>query len=172
MPMVWKRIIPITAALMCCSLLSANAQDKPTTAATAISAKDLTREQFAALAPDAVIEINGERITKREFQARITKAGQEAAKHRQDLRARSLAEFEARRKALIDKRKAALADANKKVEDEVNRLVAADAAAHGPNWEARKKQAAELLDRAKSATSNERSTLEKQAADLLARPAK
>jgi hypothetical protein len=84
------------------------------------------------------------------------------------LRARSLAEFEAQREALIDKRKAALAEANKKVEDEVNRLVAADAAAHGPNWEARKKQAAELLHQAESAAPTERSTLEKQGADLLA----
>jgi hypothetical protein len=166
--MGWKFVAPITAALVCGSLAAANAQERPATAASAISAKDLTREQFQALAPDAVIEINGERITKSAFQARNIKALEEAAKQVQDLRARSLAEFEAQRKAVIDKQKAALADANKKVEDEVNRLVAADAAAHGPNWEARRKQAAELLTRAESATPTERSALEKQAADLLA----
>jgi hypothetical protein len=153
---------------MCGLLFVANAQEKPATAAAPISAKDLTPEQFKALAPDAVIEINGERITKSAFEARNAKALEEAAKNMQDLRARSLAEFEARRKVLIDKQKAAQAEANQKFEAEVNRLVAADTAAHGPNWEARKKQAAELLHRAESAAPIERSTLEKQAADLLA----
>ena len=172
MPMAWKRVVPIAAALVCGSFVAANAQEKPANAASAISAKDLTPEQFQALAPDAVIEINGERLTKSAFQARNLKTVEEAAKQIQDLRARSLAAFEAQRKALIDKRNAALAEANKKVEDEVNRLMAADTAAHGPNWEARKKQAAELIDRAKSATPTERSTLEKQAADLLAPSAK
>jgi hypothetical protein len=35
-----------------------------------IRAAAMTREQFEALSPDAVIEINGKRITKRELQAR------------------------------------------------------------------------------------------------------
>jgi colicin import membrane protein len=166
--MAWQRVIPIAVALICGLVLAANAQERPATAAAAISAKDLTPEQFKALAPDAVIEINGERITKSAFQARNTKAIEEAAKKVQDRRARLQAEFEARRKALIEKQKAAQAEANKKFEAEVNRLVAADAAAHGPNWEARKKQAAELFHRAESAQPIERSALEKQAADLLA----
>jgi len=166
--MGWKRVVPITAALICGSLVAANAQERPATAAAAISAKDLTPEQFKALAPDAVIEINGERITKSAFQARNAKAIEEAAKQVQDLRTRLQTQFEARRKTLVEKQKAALAEANTKFEAEVNRLVAADAAAHGPNWEARKKQAAELLHRAENATPTERSALEKQAADLLA----
>jgi hypothetical protein len=172
MSMGWKLVVLITAALVCGSLVAANAQEKPANAASAIFAKELTREQFQALAPDAVIDINGERITKSAFQARNIKAVEEAAKHVQDLRARSLTEFDARRKALIERQQAALAEANKKVEAEVARLVAADAAAHGPNWQARKKQAAELLDQAARATPTERSALEKQAADLLAPSAK
>ena len=168
--MASKRVVAIAAMLLCGSLLAANAQEqeKSATASAAISAKDLTREQFQALAPDAVIEINGERITKRDFQARNVKAVEESAEQLRDLRARSLAEFEARRKAVTDKRKAALAEANKKVEDEIHRLVAADAAMYGPNWEVRKKQAAELLHQAEGAAPTERSALEKQAADLLA----
>jgi len=54
------------------------------------------------------------------------------------------------------------------VRSEIARRVAADAAADGPNWEARKQQAAELLHRAARASPAERSALEKQAADLLA----
>ncbi len=148
MPMGWQRVVSITAALLCNFLIAqSNAQEKSTNDAAAISAKDLTREQFQALAPDAVIEINGERITKSAFQERNAKAVEEAAKQLQDIRAQSLAAFEARRKALLDKRAAALAEANKKVETEVAKLIAADAARHGPNWEARKKQAADLLVR-------------------------
>jgi hypothetical protein len=169
MPMGWKRVVPITAALLCNFLVAAsNAQEKSTNEASAVSAKDLTREQFQALAPDAVIEINGERITKGAFQARNVKAAEEAVKQLQDIRARALAAFEARRKALLDQRAAALAESNKKVEAEITKLVDADAAKHGPDWEARKKQAADLFEKAAEATPTERSELLKQAADLLA----
>ena len=89
-----------------------------------------------------------EQITKSVFQARNVKAVEEARKQLQDARARAQAGFEARRTALLDRRAAALAEANKKVEAEVARLVAADAAAHGANWEARKKQAADLIGEA------------------------
>jgi hypothetical protein len=166
--MGWKLIAPVAAALACGAPVVATGQEKPANVAAAVSAKDLTREQFQALPPDAVIEINGERITKSAFQARNVKAVEEAAKRLPELRARARAEFEAQRKVLLDKRAAELAEGNKRIKEEVNRLVAADAAAHGPNWEARKKQAAELLDQAAKASPTERSALEKQAADLLA----
>jgi hypothetical protein len=75
--------------------------------------------------------------------------------------------FEARRNAALDQRKAVIAETNKKVEAEIAKLVAADAVKHGPNWEARKKQAADLFEKATKATPTERSDLLKQAADLL-----
>ncbi len=168
--MGWKLIAPIATALVCGVPVTVSAAEKPVDAA--ISAKDLTREQFEALAPDAVIEINGERITKGEFQTRGRKAVEEAAKRLPELQARARAESEARRKALLDKRATALAEANKKVEAEAAKLTAADAAKHGPNWEARKKQAADLFEKAAKATPTERSELLKQAADLLAPAAK
>jgi hypothetical protein len=170
--MAWKTIVSIAGALACGGPIVATAEEKPANVAAAVSAKDLTREQFQALPADAVIEINGERITKSEFQTRNTKAVEEAVKQLQDNQARGQSAFEARRKALLDKRAATLAEANKKVEAEIAKLVAADAAAHGPNWEARKKQAAALLEQAAKATPTERSKLEKQAADLLAPVAK
>jgi hypothetical protein len=55
-----------------------------------------------------------------------------------------------------------LEEANKKVDAEVARLMAADAAAHGPNWEARKSEAAALLKEAATAPFNQRSQLEKK----------
>jgi acyl-CoA reductase-like NAD-dependent aldehyde dehydrogenase len=45
-------------------------------------------------------------------------------------------------------------------------------AAHGPNWEACKKQAADLFEKAAKATPTERFDLLKRAADLLAPAAK
>ena len=152
--MGWKLIVAVAAGLASTASVIAIAEEKPT-APAAVSAKDLTREQFQALPPDAVIEINGESITKSAFQARNIKAVEEAAKRLPELRAR--AQSDARRKALLDKRAAELAEANKKAEAEIARLLAADAAKHGPNWAARKKQAAELLEQAAKASPTERS---------------
>jgi hypothetical protein len=167
----WKLIVAVAAGLASTAPIVAIAEEKPT-APAAVSAKDLTREQFQALPADAVIEINGESITKSAFQARNIKAVEEAAKRLPELRARERTESNARRNVLLDKRAAELAEANKKAEAEVAKLVAADAAKHGPNWEARKKQAADLFERAAKATPTERSDLLKQAADLLAPAAK
>lgn len=111
--MGWKTVVPIAAALAWAGPIVAIADEKPADVAAAVSAKNLTREQFQALAPDAVIEINGERITKSAFQERNAKALEETAKQLPEIRAQSLAAFEARRKALLDKRAALLAEANK-----------------------------------------------------------
>jgi colicin import membrane protein len=167
----WKLIVAVAAGLASTAPVIAIAEEKPT-APTAVSAKDLTREQFHALPADAVIEINGESITKSAFQARNIKAVEEAAKRLPELRARARAQSDARRKALLEKRAAELAEANKKAEAEIARLVDADTAKHGPNWAARKKQAAELLEQAAKASPTERSELEKQADELLMRSAK
>jgi hypothetical protein len=159
-----------TIALVWCCPVAAPAQESP----SVVSAKTLTREKFEALAPDALIELsNGERITKRDFLAQTTKALEEVPKKLQENRLRAQAEFAQRRKKFLDDQDAALAEANKKVEAEVNRLVAADNAAHGSDWATRKKQAAELLDKAKKTLlPSEQLQLEKQAADLLTPPVK
>lgn len=136
-----------------------------------ISASALTVEQFKALSPDATIQIDGERMTKREFIERRIKALEQAINKMKEMRTNADTEFKARHKAFLDAEQAKLDKDNKTIEKEVARLVAADAAAHGPNWEARKKQALDILQRAAGATQVERSTLEKQAADLLG-PAK
>jgi flagellar basal body-associated protein FliL len=147
---------------------AANAQQPAPAAGPTVSAKALTRAQFLALSPDTVIDFGNERLTKREFQDRNSKAAEEAVKKLPELRQRALDAFEARRKELLDRENAALDEGNEKVRSEIARRVAADAAAQGPNWEARKQQAAELLHRAARASPAERSALEKQAADLLA----
>jgi hypothetical protein len=166
--MGWRIAVAVTVALVCGVTVAATAQEQLSNVAPAVSAKELTRAQFQALAPNAVIDFGNERMTKSDFLERNKKAFEEAVKNLEESKARSLTEFEARHKAMLDREKAALAEANKKVETEVARLVAADAAAHGANWEARKKQAADLLGEAARASPLTRSQLEKQAADLLA----
>lgn len=162
-------IVPISAMLACAVLPSASAQQST---AGVVSAKELTREQFKALPPNQLIDFGNERITKSDFLDRRKKAIEEAAKNLTGLKQRLLAAYEARRKEVINRESAALAEGNKKVQAEIARLVAADAEAHGPNWQARRQQAADLLEQVKRATPEERSTLEKRAADLLAPTAK
>jgi hypothetical protein len=128
----------------------------------------LTRQQFEALPPTAMIEVDGKQISKQEFLTRQTNTLKQATKQMEDMRSRAATEFEARRKAFLDREKTSLDEANKKFQAEIDRFISADAAAHGPNWDARKKQAAALLKDAAAADAPERSRLEKQAADLLA----
>jgi hypothetical protein len=87
--MAGRLVVSLAAALMCGLPLAAPAQERPANTAAAIAAKDLTREQFLALPPDAVIEINGESITKSALQARNLKAVTEALKRLPELRARA-----------------------------------------------------------------------------------
>lgn len=163
--MKWQ-IFFATAALVL-GLTAAAGAEHQGGSSSVISASALTGEQFKALSPDAVIEIDGERMTKREFIERRTKALEQAIDKVKEIRTEAETQFEARRKAFLDAEQAKLEQANKKIENEVAQLVAADDAAHGPNWEARKKQALDILQRARRATPLERSALEKQAADLL-----
>ncbi len=159
-------IVPIFAIMASAVLPGASAQQP--VPGKVVFAKDLTREQFKALPVSQVIDFGNERITKGEFLDRIKTAIADANKTLPQLKQRLRAAFTARRKEVVDGENTALADGNNKVQAEIARLVAADADAHGPNWEARRQQAAGILEQAKRATPEERSTLEKQAADLLA----
>ncbi len=163
--MRWNRFVPIAAALICGFAATAGAEDKASS--STIRASALTREQFKALSPDATIEINGEQISKREFTERRTNALERAISEMREMKAKAEAEFAAQRRAFLEAERAKLEEANKRVEVEIARLVAADAAAHGSNWEARKSEAAALLKEAATAPFNQRSQLEKRASDLL-----
>jgi hypothetical protein len=100
------------------------------------------------------------------------KAYDAAMKKVQAVTARAEAEFAAHRKAFPDAQEATLQENKQKVQADIDRLVAADNAAHGPDWQARKKQAAGLLQLAAKASSpQEREQLEKRAADLVLTPA-
>ena len=71
--------IAVTVALVCGVSVAATAQEQPSNvAAPAVPAKELTRAQFQALAPNAVIDFGNERMTKSDFLERNKKAFEEA----------------------------------------------------------------------------------------------
>ena len=158
----------IATVLVCGSVATASSQEKAGNASSTLSITEMTPEQFKALPPDAAIDVDGERITKRAFLDRRQAAGERAFKEILEWRAQAKTKFEGRRKALLESEQAKLEEGNKKAHAEADRLAAVDAAAHGPNWEARKKQAFELLDQAVMASGEQREQLAKRAADLLA----
>ncbi len=164
--MKWRILFPAAAALVLGVVAASGAEDKASSSSVA-SANALTPEQFKALSPDAMIEIDGERMTKGAFIESRTKALEQAINQMRDAKAKSEAAYEAQRKAFLDGETAKLEEANKKVEAEIARLLAADAAAHGPNWESRKNEAAALLKDAATAPPDQRPQLEKKASDLL-----
>lgn len=161
-------VIALVALLGCGHAALALAEDQPKGPSAPDSVAALTPQQFEALPPTAVIEVDGRRITKEAFLSRREAALNRAFDKMKAQRGRAAAEFAAARKAFLDGEKATLDEANRKVFAEVERLRSADADQHGPNWDARRAQAAALLRQSAAADPVEQSQLEKQAADLLA----
>ena len=71
------------------------------------------------------------------------------------------------RKAFLASQAVRLKEASAKVQAEADRAVAADAALHGANWQANKKQALKLLDQAAKASGHKQTQLVTRALDLL-----
>ncbi len=70
----------ITTVLVCGSVATASSQEKAGNASSTLSITEMTPEQFKALPPDAAIDVDGERITKRAFLDRRQAAGERAFK--------------------------------------------------------------------------------------------
>jgi len=98
--MSWKMVVPVAAALVFGCAAGASAEDKASPSSV-VPGSALTRDQFKALSPDAMIEVDGERMTKREFFERRTKALEKALSNLQEIRAKAEAELEARREAFL-----------------------------------------------------------------------
>jgi hypothetical protein len=146
----------VTLAILGCASL-AMAEER------AASVTSMTRAQFEALAPEASIDINGTKMTKREFQARNQKAAEEAARMIAETKSRAKEQFDALVQRKLADDKAALAAGNREVAAEIQRLKQGATAATSSEADARRKKAAELLEQARK--------LEQEAAALMA-PAK
>jgi len=159
------RVMPpiLIAALLLCADAHAFAQQND----QIFSAKQLTKEQFVALPPEAVIDFDGRRMTKRNFIRERAREAEQAGHQMRLAKVEARHEFERRRAAFLADERAKLEAANREVRAEVNRLIAAENAVHGANWQNRKRQAAVLLAEAAKAPTERRLDLEKRAAGLL-----
>ena len=151
-----KTILSIAALLLCLCQYGCSKEPE------AVPAEKLTKEQFQALPPEAMIDFKGERLTKADFLKKRSAQAEQFQKRLEELKAKAQEEAEARRTAFLQDEKNKLEEGNKKVQAEIDRLVAADNASHGPDWQERKRQAAKLLEDA--------AKLEQNADDLLAPP--
>ena len=144
----------------------ASAEDKGNPS-SAVSIIGMTLQTFEGLPADAMIEVNGQRMTKIDFIARKLTAIMDAEQKMQEAAARAETDFQAQRKAFLASQEAKLKEANEKAQAVIARAIAADAAAHGANWKATQKQAFELLDRAGKASGKEQKRLVTEALHLL-----
>jgi len=151
-----KTILSIAALLLCLCQYGCSKEPE------AVPAEKLTKEQFQALPPEAMIDFKGKRMTKADFLNNRSAQAEQFQKRLEELKAKAQEEAEARRTAFLQDEKNKLEEGNKKVQAEIDRLVAADNASHGPDWQERKRQAAKLLEDA--------AKLEQNADDLLAPP--
>jgi len=173
--MRWKTAVLCGAALVCAApLLAAPRKAVSTPPSHAASqqpsrgpGQPLTPEEFAALPPTAMINVDGTLLSKEEFLNRRYHELEEALRQEPEMQRLLAAQFAQRRDAFLAQQRASLDSANAPVQAEVSRLVAVDAGTHGPDWEQRRVQAAALLRQAAAADPQRRSELEKQAADLL-----
>ncbi len=152
--MKFKTFLSLAALLICFCQFGCSKEPG------AVPAEKLTKEQFMALPPETVINFKGERMTKADFLKRRLVQSEQAQKRVEEMKAKAQKEAEARRAAFLQEEQSKLEGANKKVQAEIDRLVAANNASHGADWQERKRQAAKLLDEA--------SKLEQKADELLA----
>ena len=157
-----KTILSIAALLLCLCQCSRSQETE------VVPVEKLTKEQFQALPPEALIDFKGERMTKAHFLKSRAVQAEQFQKRLKEMKAKTQEQAEARRTTFLQEEKTKLEEANKKVQAEIDRLVAADNASHGPNWQERKRQAAKILAEASKATPEDRLELERKAADLLA----
>ena len=132
----------------------------------AYNADQLDRGQFKALPDSAVIERNGQRMTKAEILAQARRRQEQAAAARAAAAQRGRAAFDRKRTQFAERERARLAAGNARTLAEARRL---EASAPRPgSLEAIRREAAQLRDEAqRSTTAAGRARIERRAAELL-----
>ncbi len=127
----------------------------------------LTREQFEALPDTATIEVKGQRATKAQIRAKAAK-GQEAQAKAEAASREGKAKFEARRAQFLQQQQAKLEADNGKVSAQLAGLRRPSVRPQtGRQREALQGEAADLINRSKTASPAERAQIEKRAVELL-----
>jgi hypothetical protein len=144
----------------------AQAEDKPNSTALP-SPSTITKEQFEALGPNDIIEVNGQRMTKQQFLTQVETAAAAALKKAQDAQAQAKTRFEAKRKAFLDSEQAKLNDAKAKAQAAAKPLLDRAIAGRPANFDASVAKAQALLKRAATAPPSDAAEIESQASALL-----
>lgn len=127
----------------------------------------LTKEQFEALAPNGMIVVNGQTMTKQQFLAQVASGTAEMSKKLQEAQAQAKAAFASRRKAFLDDRQSKLDAANKQAMASAASLLAQATAGRPANFDDSVTQANALLRRAETASPSEAAYIENQSRTLL-----
>lgn len=159
-------ILLLALAVLAPLAVAAQAEDKPSSTALP-SSSTITKEQFEALGPNDMIEVNGQRMTKQQFLTQVESAAAATIKKIQDARAQAKTRFEAKRKAFLDGEQAKLNDANAKAQAAAKPLLDQATAGRPTNFDASVAQAQALLKRAATASPSDTAEIESQASALL-----
>jgi hypothetical protein len=157
-------IVLLAAAVLVPSAVAAQAQANGNALP---SPGTITKEQFEALRPNDMIEVNSQRMTKQQFQMQVESAAAATIKKIQDARAQAKTRFEAKRKAFLDGEQTKLNDASTKAQDAAKPLVDQATAGRPANFDASVAQAVALLKRAATASPSDAPEIESQASALL-----
>ncbi len=128
----------------------------------------LTKDTFRTLPDSAVLEVNGQHVTKGDLLARAVKAHESAAAQFRGFIAQANGNLQRKRAAFRQQQTAGLEEANARVWAEVARLKQAEAsAAQAAASDPIHKEAAELHQRYQGASPSERAQIEQRAGQLL-----
>jgi hypothetical protein len=162
-------IFVVAVSLACLSWGSFAAAEEKPSAAAAVSIAGMAPDAFDKLSDDAVIEFDGQRMTKKAFVAQRTMVIRRMEEAQKAI-ARATEFFRAQRSAFLASQDAKLKDANAKTQLYIDRELTALAALRGPDWEGKKEQALKLLDQASDASAVDQPQLVRQALELLRLP--
>jgi hypothetical protein len=161
-------IILLALAAILPSPVAAQQRDQPIGRTPPWPSTIVTKDQFEALGPDAMIEANGQRLTKQLFLQQNAAAAAAMAKRIPELKAEAKARFEARRKACLDAQQAKLDDARKKTLALANLFLDQAKAGRPANYDDLFQQGIALLHRAEAnPPPSEAAEIEKQERELL-----
>jgi hypothetical protein len=157
----------LAAVIVAVAPVAAKAQDKTIGDAVAPTVSITAAQQFGALPADAMIAVNGERMTKLEFLTRRARQRAEMMQKIIDMQSESKALAEAKRGAFFATQHAKLAEANAAAQAAAQRWRAQEAAGRPPDYDARVEQGIALLKRAKTASPEELAQMQIQAREIV-----
>jgi hypothetical protein len=150
------------------ALLALGAQAAGPVAQPVYKAEQLSRQRFKTLPDSAVIERNGQRMTKAQIRAQAVRQQGAAAAQMEAATRQFQARVEQRRAQFLQRQQAQLAADNAKAMEAATRRLQADSTRQAGPRDAIEREAAQLFNRSRAATTaDDRAQIERRATDLL-----